>query len=62
MFLDLRSKQFNMTTVSKSRGKYWIQFVVSLLLTAVFLVVAPAWFWIWLPILCTSFVQGMDWL
>jgi len=45
-----------------STGKYWIYFLISLIVTIGFLVVLPEWFWVPLPFLFTTLVKAFDWL
>jgi len=40
--------------------KYWLLFLISLVLTIIWLIFFNAWFWIWLPALLTSLVLAMD--
>ena len=45
-----------------STGTYWIYFFISLVLTIVFLIFWPEWFWVVLPFLFTALVKAFDWL
>ena len=51
-----------MERIQKSAGKHWITFFLSLaaMLGLFFLTPYGQWFWLILPIVCTSFVQAMD--
>lgn len=51
-----------MERTQKSTGKYWILFFLSLALMLALLFVTPygQWFWLVLPVVCTSFVMAMD--
>jgi len=51
-----------MSTNTKSLGKYWLYFIVSLVAFVALRVNLPEWCWVVLPFLCTSFVQAMDWM
>jgi len=51
-----------MNTETTSKGKFWLAFLVSLVLTIAFLIFLPEWFWVMLPFLFTSFVGAMDWV
>lgn len=46
----------------KNTGKAKMLFWVFLAIMIVFMVVKPEWFWVWLPFVCTYFVQMMDWM
>mgnify|MGYP000176562841 CR=1 FL=1 len=43
-------------------GIYWIYFVVSLVVTILFLIFWPEWFWVPLPVVLTALVKAFDWL
>ena len=45
-----------------STGKYWIYFLISLVVTIGFLIILPEWFWVALPFLFTALVKAFDWL
>ncbi|MEO7308763.1 MAG: hypothetical protein ABIX01_00080 [Chitinophagaceae bacterium] len=51
-----------MERTQKSLGKYWILFFLSLALMLWLLCISPygQWFWLVLPIVCTTFVLAMD--
>ncbi len=51
-----------MERTQKSTGKHWAIFFISLVAMLWLLVGSPygQWFWLILPIVCTSFVQAMD--
>jgi len=51
------------TTTEKPNTKiYWLGFVISLILTAAFLVLLPEWFWVMLPFVGTTFIKALDWM
>ncbi|MDA3614051.1 hypothetical protein O3P16_04485 [Chitinophagaceae bacterium LY-5] len=51
-----------MEHTKKSTGKYWLQFFFWLIIISLMLYFPSArpWFWLILPMLCTSFVKAMD--
>lgn len=51
-----------MAETTKSTGKYWLYFLVSLGIMIAMLIFMPAWFWVALPFPITYFVLAMDWM
>ncbi|MEL6720246.1 MAG: hypothetical protein AAFO82_21850 [Bacteroidota bacterium] len=51
-----------MAETTKSTGKYWLYFAVTLAITVAMLILTPAWFWVALPFPITYFVLAMDWM
>jgi len=51
-----------MSDQTKSLGKYWIIFFISLIAMIAFLIILPEWFWVTLPFVFTYFVLAMDWM
>jgi len=51
-----------MSTASKDTKKHWMIFALSMVATVAFLIILPEWFWVMLPFVFTSFIQGMDWM
>lgn len=51
-----------MEQVQKSKGKHWALFFISLIAMLGLLFFTPygQWFWLILPVVCTSFAQAMD--
>ncbi len=47
-------------TAEKSTGKYWLYTFVSLAAIVLFLMFAPAWFWVPLPFFLTYMVMAFD--
>jgi len=45
-----------------SNGKYWLIFMVTLVIMLFFLVVDPTWFWVPLPFVLTFFVKAIDYM
>ena len=45
---------------TKSTGKYWLYFIISLAAMIVMLVVKPQYFWVLLPLVVTFFAKAMD--
>lgn len=45
---------------TKSTGKYWLYFLISLIVLIIFCVFAPKFFWVVLPFNFTYFAKGMD--
>ena len=50
------------TTDKPNTAMWWIGFVISLILTAAFLVFLPEWFWVMLPFVGTAFIKALDWM
>ncbi|MCO6494282.1 MAG: hypothetical protein J5I91_01195 [Bacteroidetes bacterium] len=48
--------------IAKSKGVYWVLFLVSLSVLALLLMFLPEIFWMALPPTVTSFALGMDWI
>ena len=44
----------------KSTGRYWMLFLVSLVITIGLLIYMPAWFWVTLPFVLTYLVKAFD--
>ena len=51
-----------MDTNTKSTGKYWVYFLISLVAMVALMIIIPEWFWVLLPMVCTYFVMAMDWM
>jgi len=51
-----------MADQTKSLGKYWVIFFISLIACIAFLIFLPEWFWVTLPFVFTYFVLSMDWV
>ncbi|MCX6189990.1 MAG: hypothetical protein NTW54_10400 [Bacteroidetes bacterium] len=49
-------------TQSKSKAKYWIIFIVSLVAMVLITIYRPEAFWLPLPIMVTAFAVANDWL
>jgi hypothetical protein len=49
-------------TQSKSKGKYWLIFLVHLVAIVIITIMAPAAFWLPLPGLVTAFALANDWI
>jgi hypothetical protein len=47
---------------NKSKGMYWLMFLVSISIMAFLLMTTPEWFWLALPTTVTGFALGMDWI
>ena len=45
---------------TKSTGKYWLYFLISLIVLFIFCAFAPKFFWVVLPFVFTNFAKGMD--
>ena len=43
-----------------NKGRTWMLFLVSLVVTLILLVITPQWFWLVLPFPLTFLVQAMD--
>lgn len=48
------------STTSKSTGKYWVYFLVSLVIMLAMMIWVNSWFWVALPFVMTYFVQALD--
>ncbi|NJL76898.1 MAG: hypothetical protein HC892_19625 [Saprospiraceae bacterium] len=51
-----------MENTKRSSLTYWLLFLVSLATLILMLIYVPAWFWIPLPFVLTSFVKALDWM
>ncbi|MFK7946396.1 MAG: hypothetical protein AB8G11_02310 [Saprospiraceae bacterium] len=49
-----------MSETKKSRAKYWVYTLLSLVGTIVLLLFATSWFWVGLPFLLTYLVLALD--
>ena len=51
-----------MATETTSTGKYWLYFLISLVLTIIALMFFNQWFWVFLPFTLTFLVMALDYM
>ncbi len=51
-----------MENTKKQTRLYWLAFLLSTAVMIAMLLYTPAWFWIPLPFVLTSFVMALDWM
>lgn len=67
LLINIETRQLQQTLVDmentkRSRAVYWLAFLLTTALMIFMLMYMPAWFWVPLPFVLTSFVLALDWM
>jgi hypothetical protein len=50
------------TTTTNSTGKYWLYFLISLVIFMLMLIFMNQWFWVAMPFMLTYLVMALDYM